>query len=82
MNTTALSFGGTVLGGLTEDERAAIERELWNVRTFLDRVCGAEDDLIDDYLSNRLAAEEHERFERHYLASARAIARAWPSRAR
>ena len=60
-----------VLGALTEDERAAIEHEYFERADVLDRVCGAEDDLIDDYLSNRLAAEEHERFERHYLATPR-----------
>ena len=44
-------------------------------------MCAAEDDLIDDYLSDRLASEDHERFERDYLASPRhrtrvAVARA------
>ena len=37
----------------------------------LDRVCAAEEDLIDDYLSDRLASDEHERFERDYLATPR-----------
>ena len=31
-------------------------------------MCAAEEDLIDDYLSDRLATDEHERFERYYLA--------------
>ena len=52
-----------------------------NVRTCWISVCAAEDDLIDDYLSDRLASEEHERFERYYLATPRhrtrvAVARA------
>jgi anti-sigma factor RsiW len=29
----------------------------------------AEDELIDDYLDDRLTADERARFERHYLAT-------------
>ena len=70
-----------VLGALTEDERAEIEHEYFERADVLDRVCAAEDDLIDDYLSDRLASEDHERFERDYLATPRhrtrvAVARA------
>jgi hypothetical protein len=54
---------------LTEDERAGIEHEYFERADVLDRVCAAEDDLIDDYLSNRLASGEHGRFERYYLAT-------------
>ena len=57
-----------VLGALTEEERAGIEDEYFKRADVLDRVCAAEEDLIDDYLSDRLASDEHERFERYYLA--------------
>jgi len=60
-----------VLGALTEDERAGIEHDYFERADVLDRMCVAEDDLIDDYLSDRLASEEHERFEQHYLATPR-----------
>ena len=39
-----------VLGALTEDKRARIEHEYLERAEVLDRVCAAEDDLIDDYL--------------------------------
>jgi hypothetical protein len=70
-----------VLGALTDDERARIERDYFERADILDSVCAAEDDVIDDYLSDRLAPEERELFERYYLASPRhrtrvAVARA------
>jgi hypothetical protein len=68
VSTTACSFGA-VLGALTEDERARIEEDYFERAGVLDRVCAAEDDLIDDYLSGRLVSDDHERFERYYLAS-------------
>ena len=58
-----------VLGALTEDERGGIEHDYFDRADVLDRVYAAEDDLIDDYLSDRLASEERERFEQHYLAT-------------
>jgi anti-sigma-K factor RskA len=57
-----------VLGALTAEERAGIEDEYFERADVLGRVCAAEEDLIDDYLSDRLASDEHERFERYYLA--------------
>ena len=70
-----------VLGALTEDERAGIERDYFERADVLDHVCAAEDDLIDDYLSDRLASDERQRFEQYYLATPRhrtrvAVARA------
>jgi hypothetical protein len=70
-----------VLGALTEDDGARIEEDYFERADVLDRLCAAEDDLIDDYLSDRLASKERERFERHYLATPRhrtrvAVARA------
>jgi hypothetical protein len=58
-----------VLGALADDERARIEEDYFERADVLDRVCAAEDDLIDDYLSGRLVSDDHERFERYYLAS-------------
>ena len=70
-----------VLGALTEDERAGIEREYFEHADVLDQVCAAEDDLIDDYLSDRLASDEHERFEQYYLALPRHRTRVGVARA-
>jgi len=58
-----------VLGAATDEECAAIEREYFARADAADRVSAAEDDLIDDYLSNGLNHRERERFERHYLSS-------------
>ena len=71
-----------VLGALTEDERAGIEREYFEHADVLDQVCAAEDDLIDDYLSDRLASDEHERFEQVPTWPCPATGRAWVWRAR
>jgi hypothetical protein len=62
-------FRHYILGGLTQDERAGIEKAYFERADVLDRAAAAEDDLIDDYLSGRLASGEHERFERSYLAT-------------
>lgn len=53
----------------TAEKRAAIEVEYFESPDALDRVCEEEDDLIDDYLSSRLASDEHSAFESHYLAT-------------
>jgi hypothetical protein len=58
-----------VLGALTDAEQARIDEGYFERADLLDRVCAAEDDLIDDYLSNHLDPDEHDRFERYYLAS-------------
>jgi hypothetical protein len=58
-----------VLGTLSEPECDAIEREYFAQGEALDRVTAAEDDVIDDYLSSGLSAEEREQFERHYLST-------------
>jgi hypothetical protein len=59
-----------LLGMSTAETRAAIEVEYFESPDALDRVCEEEDDLIDDYLSGRLALDEHNAFESHYLATA------------
>ena len=55
----------------TEDERAAIEREYFGVGHAVDRMAAVEDDLIEDYLSGELAADERDTFEHNYLAAPR-----------
>lgn len=58
-----------VLGASTEQESAAIEREYFESADALDRARAVEDDLIDEYVSGQLAADEHAEFERHYLTT-------------
>jgi hypothetical protein len=58
-----------VLGTLTEAECDAIEREYFVHADALDRVSSVEDDLIDEYLSGELSAQEREQFERYYLTT-------------
>ena len=53
-----------VLGATNEDECDAIERDYFERADVLDQVSAAEDDLIDDYLSNRLTDEERDAFRR------------------
>jgi hypothetical protein len=60
-----------LLGDATEDESTAIEREYFDRDESLQAVSDVEDDLIADYLEGRLTSDERDRFERHYLASAR-----------
>ncbi len=59
-----------VLGSSSADERDRIEREYFDDPEALELVCAAEDDLIDEYLSNTLVGEERTRFEAYYLAVA------------
>jgi hypothetical protein len=58
-----------LLGQATDEERDAIELEYFHSEDAIDRMAAAEDDLIDDYLSNRLDQPQRDRFEREYLAS-------------
>jgi hypothetical protein len=56
-----------LLGELTDEECAALEQDYFARQDALDRLSSAESDLIDEYVSNELAAQERERFESHYL---------------
>ena len=58
-----------VLGAAAEEEAAAIEREYFVSVEALEHVQAAENDLIDDYVSGQLSADEHQAFERHYLTT-------------
>jgi hypothetical protein len=82
----ARSLRAYLLGTLSDAEHDAIEHEYFDRTDALDRVGAAEEDLIDDYLSGQLGAQERAQFERHYLASPRhrtrvALARALRQRA-
>jgi hypothetical protein len=70
-----------VLGRSSADERDRIEQRYFDDPDALDLVCAAEDDLIDEYLSNSLVGEELEHFHAYYLAASQhrtrvAVARA------
>jgi hypothetical protein len=58
-----------VLGRSSAEERDRVERGYFADSDALDLVCAAEDDLIDEYLSNRLVGEERDHFEAYYLAT-------------
>ena len=59
---------GYLLGEASEEECSTVEREYFHSDDAVDRIAAAEDDLIEDYLSNRLDAAGRTRFERAYLA--------------
>ena len=58
-----------LLGQATEEERSALELEYFRSEEAVDRIAAAEDDLIEDYLSDWLDPVERGLFERDYLAA-------------
>jgi hypothetical protein len=64
-----------LLGVADDEECSAIEREYFADEAAIDRIAAVEDDLVEDYLADRLPAEDRDRFEQHYLASPRHRAR-------
>jgi anti-sigma-K factor RskA len=52
-----------LLGVLTAEEKAQVEEQLFLDKEFFQRFQAAEDDLIDEYVSGGLSAEEQEQFE-------------------
>ena len=58
-----------LLGTLTEEDAATVEQEYFNDPEALERLAATEDELIEDYLDNRLPPDEREQFERAYLAA-------------
>ena len=60
---------GYLLGQATEEERSALELEYFQSEETVDRIAAAEDDLIEDYLSDRLDPVERGLFQRDYLAA-------------
>jgi hypothetical protein len=58
-----------LLGQASEDECSRIEREYFRDESVVDRIDAAEENLIEDYLAERLGPDERGQFTRHYLAS-------------
>lgn len=58
-----------LLGNATEGERATIEEEYFRNSESSDRIAQVEEDLIEDYLTDRLPPRERGTFERVYLAT-------------
>lgn len=58
-----------LLGESSEEESAAVERQYFRSEAAVDALAAAEDELIEDYLGNRLDPRERALFERGYLAS-------------
>ena len=58
-----------LLGDLPETEANSLEQQYFTDGDAFERVWAAENELVDDYVARRLAAEDRARFERHYLAS-------------
>jgi hypothetical protein len=58
-----------LLGELEDEPAAALERDYFAHEELFDRVWAAEEDLVEEYLDDRLSAHQRERFERHYLTS-------------
>jgi hypothetical protein len=57
-----------LLGTLADEARlAALEEDYFAREDLLDRMRETESDLVDDYLTGRLPADEREQFESHYL---------------
>ena len=58
-----------LLGAAGDEDSAAIEEACFAHADSVEGLRAVEDDLIEDYLSDRLSAEDRGRFEGHYLAS-------------
>lgn len=58
-----------LLGLLSEQEQAAIEEEYLVEQDAADHVAAVEDELIEDYLAERLTGIERDRFEQGYLSA-------------
>jgi hypothetical protein len=58
-----------LLGDADDDENSALERQYLDDPEALDAISAAEEDLIEDYLGDRLDANARQRFVDHYLAS-------------
>src|SRR5256885_6148561 len=57
-----------LLGTATDEESSSLEQEYFRDDAALEGLSAAEDDLIEDYLENRLTREEREQFDRAYAA--------------
>lgn len=57
-----------LLGGMTEDARAALERAYFEDRRLFEEIVQAENELADDYARGLLSPAVRERFEQNYLS--------------
>src|SRR5262245_49147352 len=60
-----------LLGGLSEEEKPALEEQYVADPRLFDEIACAESDLVDDYVRGRLPNDTRERFERVYLSDSR-----------
>jgi hypothetical protein len=58
-----------LLGRLSEDEAAALERAYFGDAARVDDIAAAESDLVDAYLAGELSGHDRAAFESHYLGS-------------
>jgi anti-sigma-K factor RskA len=58
-----------LLKDLSDDQQQAIEKRLLTEDDLLEELGIAEDELIDEYLAEKLSEEERERFEQNFLAT-------------
>ncbi len=64
----AMNLKSYLLGTLSEPERTAIDRGLLTNEDEFEQVLLAEDDLIEEYLRDKLSASERRHFEQCFLA--------------
>jgi hypothetical protein len=58
-----------LLGKLPPESLAPLEERLLSDGDFYEQLLISEDDLVDDYLADRLSGPERERFEAHFMIS-------------
>jgi anti-sigma-K factor RskA len=58
-----------LLGQLPEDKQERLEEQLFTDDEYFERLIATEDELIDDYLLDRLSAGERKQFERTFLTN-------------
>ncbi len=58
-----------LLGALTEEEQNSVEQAYFADREQFEQIRAAENELVDDYVRNRMPPRERELFERNYLKS-------------
>jgi len=58
-----------LLGNVSDEERQQIELKMISDGTFFEQVCALEDDLIDEYVCDKLSPEEREEFQNWFLST-------------
>jgi len=69
VNADTVRLRRYLLGQSSDDEAAVVERDYLRHEEALEAMITAEDDLIEEFLADRLSHEDRRRFETHYLAS-------------